>query len=126
MLIPGEGQTAGVLHNGSEALPVNVLRVGDEIRVNGVDLFVSRQRGQRVCAASEAQIGQSCPLCRSSITTGQRIYSCACGTALHLEGDEVPEADRLVCAELASTCPTCSQSIEFAQGLEWQPEEVGS
>lgn len=121
VLVPDD--TGSVRHNGSRALPVNVLRIGDELRLGGIDLFVSRQRGQRVAPAGATRAGATCPLCRSEIAAEQRAYACPCGAVLHCDGDDIPEADRLACAELASACPVCSARIEFAEeGIAWLPE----
>lgn len=122
VLVPGRTQEDAVRHNGRRALPVNLLQVGDELRIGALDLFVSRQRGQRVAPARDAQVGATCPLCRSPVEAGQRIYTCGCGTVLHRDGEDIDDAERLLCAELASTCPNCNREIDFEEGLEWTPQ----
>ncbi len=41
---------------------------------------------------------------------------------MHCEDDRWPAQQRLECARLASVCPNCQQTIDFEEGLQWEPE----
>jgi hypothetical protein len=116
------GQAGQARRNGRLAAPVEVLQVGDEIRCRGREFFVSRYHGRRVAMAMDQRVGKPCPLCRTEVESGQQVYSCTCGAALHCVDDPgVPAEDRLECARLTSTCPHCGQDIDFSEGLAWEP-----
>ena len=121
LLLPG---SAGLIRrNGQPSLPLELLEIGDELRYRGRDYFVSRQRGKRRSLATSIETSARCPLCRVAFEPGQQIYRCTCGSILHCVDDQdVAEDERLECARMVASCPHCSESIEFGEGLAWRPE----
>ena len=93
------------------------------MHIDGISLFVSSRRGPSVFPPSERHVGVVCPLCTVAIDARTLVFSCgSCSTLLHCEDDRWPAEQRLECARLTSTCPTCHQGIDFKEGLEWEPE----
>ena len=111
-----------VHHNGQRAWPVTLLRVGDEVRVGGQALFVSSQRSQAIFPPEQRHLGVKCPLCTLEIGKQTLLFACGCGVLMHCEDDRWPAQQRLECARLASVCPNCQQTIDFEEGLQWEPE----
>ena len=102
---------------------MTLLRVKDELRVDGTAVFVSSRRGKSVFPAELRHVGVKCPLCTVAIVENTLLFGCgACGALLHCEDERWPEQERLECARLASTCPNCHQAIDFTCGMEWEPE----
>lgn len=111
-----------VRHNGQTAWPVTLLRVKDEVRTAAGTFFVSSRRGESVFAPQKEHLGILCPLCTVPIQEDTLLFACSCGALLHCEDESRPEAQRLECARMLSTCPKCRQPIDFGTGLEWEPE----
>lgn len=108
--------------NGLPAPALTLLRLRDEVRIGErAALHLTAWRSPRLGPAPEEQAGDKCPVCRSKLGKS-RAYQCPCGHFLHLMGDEVPEADRLECARLASRCPACEEEIRLKAGYLYEPE----
>ncbi len=99
-----------VLVNGSQALPVQVLRVGDVLRcTDGIDFEVSLDRVYYVGRARPGDVGRPCPVCRAGILPGTTVFACvSCQSVMHLGGDDVPPGNRLARALVPAACPCCS------------------
>ena len=118
-----QGVRQSVRQNGQGAWPLTLLRVKDELRMDGNSIFVSSRRGPSVFPPEEGHVGVVCPLCTVAIVENTLVFACgSCSTLLHCEDERWPQEERLECARLASTCPSCHQPIDFRQGLEWEPE----
>jgi hypothetical protein len=124
LMLQGSGALrCGVRQNGQPAWPLTLLRVGDEVQNEGKAFFVSSRRDRSVFPAEDRHVGTKCPLCTVEIVHNTMLYSCgSCGVLLHCEDERWPDDERLECAKLASTCPTCHQAIDFSEGIEWEPE----
>ena len=122
MLHPVDHSAPRVHHNGQRAWPVTLLRVGDEVHVGGQALFVSSQRSQAIFPPEQSHLGVKCPLCTLEIGKQTLVFACGCGVLMHCEDDRWPAQQRLECARLASVCPNCQQTIDFEEGLQWEPE----
>jgi len=123
LLFTPAGQRSWI--NGVLVAPVSVLEIGDEV-VLGYDwgLVVTRFRATPVRRATELEVGRSCPVCRGPIEADTTVLVCDCGTAVHLQGDEVPERERLECALVSSSCTTCRNELPFEAGYAWLPEDL--
>jgi hypothetical protein len=109
------------------ALPaplVALLRTGDIVRTRtGTALHVSALQGADAAAPTPEQVGQLCSLCMTPIEADSRVFVCACGNDLrHLEGDDVPDDDRLTCAHIAA-CASCGAETPTEPGFVYWPED---
>ena len=69
------------------------------------------------------EVGRDCRFCRTAFLPDSRVYVChSCGKAIHLEADEKPEKERLLCATLCSVCPTCENPILTTSGYRSLPD----
>jgi hypothetical protein len=110
--------------NGQVAPCLAALREKDQIQF-GDELMLHVTLFSRPCIASvpDELIDKECPLCRLPFVTGIRVFVCAnCTTAMHLQGEEEPEATRLECALAATECPVCQTPIEMTEGYRYEPE----
>jgi hypothetical protein len=107
--------------NGQPAPRIAVLGVGDQVQLDDAVLHVSRRREPRAAAPSPELLGRLCGVCRVALTVDTQILVHDCGTALHLEADSKPEAERLQCA-LLGNCPVCEDAVSLEAGLVFEPE----
>ena len=114
-----------LLVDGLPAPPVVRLAVGQRVDLPpGVTLHVSGLAG--AVGPLDAELaGDPCPVCRVPLAAGDRAWVCPrCAAALHQQGEEVPAADRLACAGLSNTCPSCQGPVDAAGGLIHDPRRV--
>ena len=125
-LLMANPQCLPIRVNGNSTPLISVLREGDEVLLSpNLLLFVTTFRRPFVGAADESITGKTCPLCQLRVAANVIVYVChRCGTALHCQGNDTAEADRLQCANLSDCCPTCSARIEFDEGYSYRPKEV--
>jgi hypothetical protein len=114
---------AAVGLNGAPAPRLTRLASADRIDLPaGVTLHVARERCGAPGAVPADLVGESCGLCRVPLTPETRVWICdACGAAMHLEPEDVPEQTRLTCALLASVCTQCQGPIDLGTGLDHVP-----
>jgi hypothetical protein len=71
--------------------------------------------------------GKPCTVCQLPLEADSRVLVCAhCGAAQHDESglDDRPGDERLECADLTTTCPTCQQRLYREEGFTFVPEEL--
>jgi hypothetical protein len=86
-------------------------------------LHVMIYRRAMIGPPSGDQIGTTCGVCLTPITTASRVYTCgACGAAVHQELQTSEDAAPLQCAAAVSACPACAVPIVTAEGYNWEPE----
>lgn len=110
--------------NGRRAPRVCVVRAGDQILLeDGRILHVAVFHTPRIGAATEDQIGRICPICRTPIERGDRVFACPNdGTTLHLDSPETTaRPEPLECATLPSECPGCRTTIDLSGGFHHVP-----
>jgi hypothetical protein len=115
---------ARVRLNGVAAPPVAVLRIRDQVQIDGDFLLHVSQftRPYHGPAASE-HAGRDCPVCLTPIEERSLIFICPyCQTALHAQGEETPVADRLECHLSSSTCPCCNLPLAREEGYAYVPQ----
>jgi hypothetical protein len=122
MIIPADGMR----HNGMPMPPVAVLRVGDQVRVDGQWLLhVWRRTRPYVGPPPEECIGDPCSYCRINFTPNTVVYKCPhCGTPVHCESPDSPsdkQVGPLECARLMSQCHHCESPIELRERQEYVP-----
>jgi hypothetical protein len=117
ILVSPEGGRARI--NGLIAPPVALLSEGDQLDVgDGFTLHVLLYRTPQVGRPTVEVVGKKCPVCLTPIGDDQVIYRCAaCGTAMHLDGD-----DGLDCGRLASECRTCQRPVVLEAGYAYVPK----
>jgi len=123
LLVSPNGQAP--LVNGRPAPPVALLDERDEVRFEDSDyaLHVTTFAHASTGPVPEAFVGKTCLLCRSAFKPGQGAYLCYhCGLPLHLEGEDVPEERRLLCASLSSACRRCARPVALREGYTYLPE----
>ena len=120
LLYTAPGRTTRV--NGRPAPRICRLEVRDQVQSGDALIHVTRFRHVEAAAPTPEQIGVRCPVCRVAIDEATRVVVHDCGTALHLEPESVPEAERMECALLG--CPTCRQPVELTHGLVYEPEPL--
>ncbi len=109
--------------NGLKMPPVALLQVRDQLQVDVTGtLHVTELRSGGAVPPSPAQVGTPCGVCRLPVTAQSRVYVCQCGVLLHLEGAPIPAEDRLECALVGDTCPSCTTEIVSEGGHVWLPE----
>ena len=123
LLSPGERQ-AWV--NGTVAASITLLSDRDEVLFDKHGEFlvhVAVFNQIYIGPPSVEEVGRDCRFCRTAFLPDSRVYVCpSCGKALHLEGNEKPEEERLQCALLCSVCPTCEAPIFKTSGYRSLPE----
>jgi hypothetical protein len=114
---------AGVGLNGAPAPRLTRLASADRIDLPaGVTLHVARVRSGAPVSVPAELVGECCGLCRVPLTAETHVWICdACGAAMHLEPEGVPEATRLTCALLASSCTQCQGPLDLGTGLDHVP-----
>jgi hypothetical protein len=117
---PGHGPA---LVNGRTAPQLFLLNERDQFQPDAEHLLhVVLHNRPEIGPPAESRLGSECPVCRSKID-GTKVYTCFnCGTAIHLQGDDVPIESRLECALTITCCPVCAAKIELAAGYSWEPE----
>ena len=123
LLSPGDRH---LLVNGNVAPSITLLAEGDEVQFDRHGKFlvhVAVFNEVYIGFPSPQEVGRDCRFCRTAFLSTSRVYVChSCGKALHLEGDEKPEHERLQCALLCSVCPTCEAPILKKSGYRSLPE----
>ena len=123
MLIPG-GRTVTV--NGVPAPVVSLLGERDEVAFDRSSRFIAHVAvylNPRIGPPEEGEIGDTCPVCKAKFTRETTVYRCHnCSSALHHEGEEKPEGDRLECAGICTECPICHAAIQTSAGYRHIPE----
>lgn len=122
VLIPPAGKEVRV--NGQVAPSPAVLREKDQVQFDDeLLLHVTLFSRPQISAAAGGLVGRECPVCRVPFVAGTRVYACAsCGSSMHLQGEDEPEATRLECALAATECPVCQSPIEMTEGYQYEPE----
>jgi hypothetical protein len=109
LVIAQDPGAAEMYTNGCPSLVMEVLRDRDVLRIGdrpAVQVTLSAE--VRTGTPSVELISQPCPICLVPFTSRTTVAVCGqCGAAMHLEGDDVPESDRLRCAALVRECPIC-------------------
>jgi hypothetical protein len=112
--------------NGRRMPPVALLGERDELKLAGSGdcvLHVTLFNRRCVGPAPAAVIGKRCKICRRKFSKGTMTYVCPkCGNAMHLEGAEKPENERLECALVGSKCPHCDLEIVRQEGYSYLPD----
>jgi len=125
------GPQRGATVNGEPAPPVAVVGEKDQIALDEAAesiAYVAVYREPNVGPATGSIVGNICPVCRTAVRKGTRVYRCSnCGTTIHLEQpDESPEADGdgdvFDCALRVPNCPGCRRPIQLHEGYSWVPE----
>jgi hypothetical protein len=106
--------------NGARAPRVAVLRVGDQIQLPEAILHVTEYRNVTLGSPSGALVGGKCDLCRGVFDERTVVLVHGCGSALHLEPESKPAAERLECALLG--CPNCEEPVSLESGFSYLPE----
>ncbi len=123
LLCPGKQH---IWVNGQLAPSLVLLKEKDEVSFNmysGYIMHVACFNEPYVGPPPEEEVGVKCKLCTAEFDSSTRVYLCPfCRKPLHLEGEETPESERLQCAELSSTCPTCQKPILKEKGYRFLPE----
>jgi hypothetical protein len=123
LLLMAGGDAAGTRVNGLPAPPLATLGIRDEIRVGRERiLHLSALRSPHIGPPASDRVGEECPVCRVEFREDTVVYTCSCGQPLHLEGEEVPEDDRLQCALTARACVVCRRFVRLEGGYEYVPE----
>lgn len=96
--------------NGLQSPPIAVLRAGDVVRLGSTSpayevVFKSRAW---IGMATPDMTGKTCAFCRTTVQ-GHRVVRCGCGAILH--HDQATADQRLECAGLSRTCPSCEQPL---------------
>jgi hypothetical protein len=106
--------------NGRPALPVTVLRRGDEIRIDRVSLFFSDETSLQVVPFSPGHENEpgaalvECTRCHGPIRPGEPVVFCpACGSVYMAQADRAPN-----CWEFGS-CLCCGRDPKVA--FSWLP-----
>jgi hypothetical protein len=108
--------------NGRPAPRVALLRVGDQLHLDGsCALHVVRKRKLEVVAPPSELVGRPCGYCRVPFVPETTIAICDCGVPLHLERPPKPENERLECARLTG-CPECREKLPSEAGELELPE----
>jgi len=110
--------------NGLPAPRIAALRVGDQVQAGGeYALHVSVYTRPYVGPRLDEHADKTCAYCRTEFEPGSTVYVCPhCRTALHCQGDEKPEGDRLTCARLVSECPKCHMPVVMKEEYAYVPE----
>jgi hypothetical protein len=111
--------------NGRLAPRVCLLRLGDQLLLDdGRLLHLSAFQRSPIVSASEEQAGSLCPICRTTIEPGTRVFCCpSCGLLLHCEKRAEPDDEnRLECAKLRSDCPSCRNPVNLSGGFQYVPD----
>ncbi len=109
--------------NGQPAPPLTLLRVRDQVQVTERNvLHVSILNRPFIGRPRDEEIGTECPFCRIPFTADTTIYICPfCDKAMHCEGTDKPEEDRLECARLTTECRHCNQPVNMKEGYVYVP-----
>ena len=118
------------LVNGCRAPSTVIVRAGDEIELDGLDeqpwrLHVSLYRTSAIGPAGDELSGRECPLCLGRFSAENRVYRCACGSALHAAeaAEAAAAAGELDCARAATRCPDCRRAVVLESGYEELPRD---
>ena len=107
--------------NGLPAPTLAVLGLRDEVQIGECEpLHLSVWRAPHLGPAPMERRQEKCGVCRCAIGDGNS-YLCSCGLLLHLNGEEVPERDRMECALLVSRCASCDEEIRLKAGFLYEP-----
>jgi hypothetical protein len=114
--------------NGQIAPRVTIVAETDEMQLDGAEtvLYATCYRRSTIGPPPAESIGEICPICRTPFVQATTVYVCpGCGQALHLEGPE-RGAERLECARMTSTCPTCYEpvNVDLSDGYSYVPAEL--
>ena len=107
--------------NAMPAARVGVLRVGDQVQVEGATLHVTLHRVGEPRAPSAEELGARCDICLVDVVEDTLIIRHECGALLHAEDESVPIESRLECARLGS-CQKCGEPVSLESGLAYLPE----
>lgn len=112
-----------VRRNGEHAAVLEVLEIGDQLRVRDTLLHVTEYERPRVSAPPPELVGKRCPVClvRVSADDSNVLVHPPCGSPLHLDPESAPEAKRLDCARLGD-CPTCEKPVQLEEAYAFVPE----
>lgn len=109
--------------NGQPAPQLALLRVRDQLQINDrFVLHVSLLNRPHLGRPREQEVGTDCPYCRVPFVADTTVYVCPiCDKAMHCEGPEKPEEDRLECARLTTECRHCNQPVNMKEGFVYVP-----
>ena len=107
--------------NGRSAPRVCLLRPKDQLlldsrRILHLTVFYT----PRVGPATKKQAGLRCPICRTPIREGCRVFTCPCDVVLH--HDDKDASNALACAKLPSECPNCRIKVRLEGGFQDVPD----
>jgi len=111
--------------NGLPAPLVAPLALGDQVMLDaGSVLHVSRFHSAAARPTPAELVGSPCAVCLTPFTADTQVRVCPiCGSACHLEGESVPEDERLECARLGGACPQCQTELPETDGYAFWPED---
>lgn len=109
--------------NGLRPPLVALLEPGDQVVVgDGPLLHASRRVSAGPVPAPASLAGRPCAVCLGPIEAEAPIVAChVCASPRHLEGEDVPADERLVCGDLGP-CPECLTERPRESGLAYMPE----
>lgn len=110
--------------NGVPAPPLVILHVRDQVQMGeNYLLHLSLFRRPYIGPPAKEYTGSKCLVCRLPVAADTTIYICPnCSGALHCEGEEKSQQDRLECARLSSGCPRCGNPVIMTEGYAYVPE----
>jgi hypothetical protein len=122
LMLNAPGSRARV--NGVPAPLVAPLSIGDQVAVDAHSvLHVSRLQSVAPVHPPAGIVGTTCEICLVPFTAKTLVVRCPyCGNARHMEGEDVPEEDRLVCASFGA-CPHCQAELPASDGYAYWPED---
>ena len=98
-----------------------VLDVGDQLQLGETVLHLTRYTEFAVGPPTPELLGRRCGVCRVPFDENTQVYVHSCGSAMHMEPESKPAAERLECAALGA-CPDCEQPVVMQSGYETLPE----
>lgn len=126
LALVGHGCRARI--NAIQAARVNILHAGDVLDVGDRPLYVALWNRPYIGPPLAETIGAECAHCRCRIVDGpaMRVYVCpACHGPMHLQGDDVPEQDRLECAKAVAACRHCELPVTLRNNFVFVPGKTG-
>jgi len=110
--------------NGLSAPLIAPLSIGDQVDLGPSNVVhVSRIQRTEPVGVPEDLVGKPCSLCLAELASDTRVVVCdGCGSARHMEADDVAADERLECASLGSACPECGTELPTSDGYAYWPE----
>lgn len=108
--------------NGHPAGRLSVLSEGDQLQFGDAVLHLVEFMEFWAGPPAADHIGRICGVCRTPVAKNSRVYIHGCGEILHIEDESTPVEQRLECALVADTCPSCQRKISMQTGYNELPE----